>query len=57
MTDNTPAVPTENETQALQKLADAYEKEGAIKQGYRYKWVTSGGQTRVVVTKIERKKA
>ena len=55
MADNT-AAPTENETQALQKLADAYEKDETMKPGYRYKWVTSGGQTRVVVTKIERKK-
>lgn len=46
---------TKAEADKLQKLAAAYEKDGTMEPGYRYRWVTSGGQTRIQVRKIEKK--
>ncbi len=54
MTDKTEVKePTKAEADRLQKLADAYEKDGAIEPGYGYRYVTSGGETRAVATRIE----
>lgn len=55
MTDNTPKEPTKAEQERLQKLAEAYATEGKMEEGYEYRYVTSGGETRPVVTKIERR--
>ena len=53
MTDKTEVKePTKAEADRFQKLADAYEKDGAIEPGYGYRYVTSGGETRVVVEKL-----
>ncbi len=54
MTDKTEAKePTKAEADRLQKLAEAYEKDGTMEPGYGYRYVTSGGETHAVVTKIE----
>ncbi len=53
MTDKTDAKePTKAETDRLQKIADAYEKDGTMEPGYGYRYVTSGGETHVVVEKL-----
>lgn len=53
MTDKTEVKePTKAEADRLQKLADAYEKDGTIEPGYGYRYVTSGGETHVVVEKL-----
>ena len=56
MTDTAPQKePTRSEADKLQKLADAYAKDRTKEPGYAYRFVTSGGVTRPVVTKIEKK--
>ena len=56
MTDTAPQKePTKSEADKLQKLADAYAKDRTKEPGYAYRFVTSGGVTRPVVTKIEKK--
>ncbi len=53
MTDKTEVKePTKAETDRLQKLAEAYEKDGTMEPGYGYRYVTSGGETRVVTEKL-----
>ena len=47
--------PTKTEEAKLQKLAEAFTKTGAIEPGYRFRHVTTGGQTVVRVTPIEKK--
>jgi hypothetical protein len=53
-TTNTPKEPTKAEQERLQKLADAFAKDGTMEEGYEYRYVTSGGETKPIVTKIER---
>ncbi len=54
MTDKTEVKePTKAETDKLQKLAEAYEKDGTMEPGYEYRYGTSGGETHAVATKIE----
>lgn len=36
----------------LQKLADAYERDGTTEPGYTYTYVTRNGETRAVVAKL-----
>ena len=48
----TQKAPEVNESDQLQKLADAYAKDGTKKPGYGYRWVTTGGVTVVRVTKL-----
>ena len=55
MTDNAPKEPTKAEADRLQKLADAYAKDRTKEPGYAYRYVTRGGRTFPVVTKIEKK--
>ncbi len=53
MTDKTEVKePTKAETDRLQKLAEAYEKDGTMEPGYGYRYVTSGGETHVVAEKL-----
>ncbi len=53
MTDKTEVKePTKAETDRLQKLAEAYEKDGTMEPGYGYRYVTSGGETHVVTEKL-----
>jgi len=56
MTDTTQAPakePTKAEQERFDKLAAAYEKDGTMEPGYGYRYVTRGGETHAVVTKIE----
>ena len=46
---------TKAEEAKLQKLADAYAKDGTIEPGFKYRFVTTGGETIVVATPIEKK--
>jgi hypothetical protein len=50
-----PKNPTKAEADKLQKLADAFEKDGTIEPGYQFRYVTTGGNTVLVVEPIERK--
>lgn len=52
---NDPQEPTKAEETKLQKLADAFEKDGTIEPGFQFRYVTNGGETRVQVTPIEKK--
>lgn len=47
--------PTKAEEAKVQKLADAYAKDGTIEPGFRFRYVTTGGETVVKVTPIARK--
>ena len=55
MTDKTEVKePTKSETDRLQKLAEAYEKDGTLEPGIGYRLVTRGGESHWVATRIEK---
>jgi hypothetical protein len=49
---NTVPATTEKQEAKLEDIAAEFEKTGVKKQGYGYRYVTSGGETHVVANKL-----